>query len=135
VIARGDFAALRALGPPPEARLAIVQARAYDEAATACFPGLLASRRNYDVAQGTGPAGRRSGVLEQSWRIGGASGAEIAALEAFQADPALQAVRASTVEVYGACEPPPKATVYFRGTDEDVGMITKYTLVEPHGHA
>jgi hypothetical protein len=126
---------LLALGPPPEARLAIAQARAYDEAATACFPGLLASRRNYDVAQGTGSAGRRSGVLEQSWRIGGASGAEIAALEAFHADPTLAAVRASTVEVYGACEPPPKATVYFRGTDEDVGMITKYTLVEPHGHA
>jgi hypothetical protein len=135
VIARGDFAALLALDPPPEARLAIAQARAYDAAATACFPGLLASRRNYDVAQGTGPAGRRSGVLEQSWRIGGASGAEIAALEAFHADPTLAAVRASTVEVYGASEPPPHATVYFRGMDEEVGMITKYTLVEPYGHA
>jgi hypothetical protein len=135
VIARGGFDDLLALGPPPEARLAIAQARAYDAAAMACFPGLLASRRNYDVAQGTGPAGRRSGVLEQSWRIGGASGAEIAAPEAFHADPTLAAVRASTVEVYGACEPPPHATVYFRGTDEEVGMITKYALVEPHGHA
>jgi hypothetical protein len=135
VIARGDFDALLALGPPPEARLAIAQARAYDAAAMACFPGLIASRRNYDVAQGTGPAGRRSGVLEQSWRIGGASGAEIAALEAFHADPGLAAVRASTFEAYGACEPPPHAAVYFRGTDEEVGMITKYALVEPHGHA
>ena len=38
------------------------------------------------LRRGAGPdaAGRwRSGVLEQSWRIGGASGAEIAALEAF----------------------------------------------------
>jgi hypothetical protein len=131
----GGFDDLLALGPPPEARLAIAQARAYDAAAMACFPGLLASRRNYDVAQGTGPAGRRSGVLEQSWRIGGASGAEIAAPEAFHADPTLAAVRASTVEVYGACEPPPHATVYFRGTDEEVGMITKYALVESHGHA
>ena len=44
---------------------------------------------------------RRSGVLEQSWRAGGASGAEIAALEAFRADPSLPSVRAITREVYG----------------------------------
>ena len=44
---------------------------------------------------------RRSGVLEQSWRLGGASGAEIGALEAFRADPSLRAVRAMTREVYG----------------------------------
>ena len=72
-------------------------------------------------------------MLEQSWRIGGASGAEIAALLAFRADPALQAVRASTVERYGACEPPPApATVLFHGTDPSVGTITKYALVEPY---
>ena len=103
-----------------------------------CFPGMFASRRNYDVIQGTDAAGRRrSGVLEQSWRVGGASGAEIAALEAFRAEPALRAVRASTVEDYGeaAPPPPPGATVYFRGVDERVGPITKYATVEPHGDA
>ena len=71
--------------------------------ATACFPGFFASRRNYDVAQGLDSAGRwRSGVLEQSWRIGGASGAEIAALEAFGARARRCAcVQASSVEIYG----------------------------------
>ncbi len=115
----------------------MAQARAYDAAVAECFPEMFASRRNYDVVQGLDAAGRRrSGVLEQSWRIGGASGAEIAALEAFRADPALRAVRAATVEVYGeGSAPPPHATVYFRGTDERVGFITKYTLVEPHGDA
>jgi Protein of unknown function (DUF3182) len=135
VIVRGGFDALLGLDLPEEARLAVAQARAYDAAATELFPGLFASRRNYDVARGLGVGGRRPcGVLEQSWRLGGASGAEIAALEAFRAEPALQAVRASTVEIYGEGEPPPPhATVYFRGVDERVGPLTKYTLAEPYG--
>jgi Protein of unknown function (DUF3182) len=134
LVARGGFEALLALDLSAEARLAVAQARAYDEAAMGCFPEMFASRRNYDVVQGLDAAGRRrSGVLEQSWRVGGASGAEIAALEAFRADPALRAARASTVEEYGegAPPPPPGATVYFRGVDERVGPITKYATVEP----
>ncbi|HYZ32667.1 MAG TPA: DUF3182 family protein [Crenalkalicoccus sp.] len=135
VVARGGFDALLPLDPPEGARIAVAQARAYDAAATECFPGLFASRRNYDVARGLDADGhRRSGVLEQSWRAGGASGAEIAALEAFRAEPALRVVRASTVEAYGGsvAAPPPHATVYFRGVDERVGPITKYALIEPH---
>ncbi|MBP2315584.1 DUF3182 family protein [Azospirillum soli] len=129
---RGGFDTVLGLELPEPARLAVMQACAYDEAATACFPGFFASRRNYDVVQGLDSRGRRrSGVLEQSWRIGGASGAEIAALEAFRRDPALPAVRATCVEAYGEdATPPPEATVDFRGTDERVGFITKYTLVE-----
>ncbi len=114
----------------------MAQARTYDAAAMECFPGLFASRRNYDVARGVDAAGRlRSGALEQSWRAGGASGAEVAALEAFRADPNLRAVRASTVELYteGEVPVPPHATVYFRGVDERVGPMTKYAVVEPHG--
>jgi hypothetical protein len=133
VVARGDFEALAALNPPEDARLAVAQARVYDQAAIDCFPGMFASRRNYDIARGMNAAGRlRCGVLEQSWRIGGASGAEVAALEAFRADPGLHAVRASTVEIYGEPEPPPHATVYFRGEDERDGPMTKYALTEPH---
>ena len=65
--------------------------------------------------------------------MGGASGAEIAALEAFRADPASRAVRARTVELYGPDHaPPPGATVYFHGTDERVGPMLKYALVEPY---
>jgi hypothetical protein len=133
VVARGDFEALAVLNPPEDARLAVAQARVYDQAAMDCFAGMFASRRNYDIARGMNAAGRlRCGVLEQSWRIGGASGAEVAALEAFRADPGLHAVRASTVEIYGGAEPPPHATVYFRGEDERDGPMTKYALTEPH---
>jgi len=136
IVARGGFGALLALDPPEEARLAVAQARTYDAAAMEYFPGLFASRRNYDIARGQDATGRwRCGVLEQSWRIGGASGAEIAALEAFQAEPGLRAVRAATVELYGESEAPslpPHATVYFRGPDERVGAITKYAVVEAY---
>jgi hypothetical protein len=136
VVARGGFEALLALELPEPAKLAVAQARTYDAAAMECFPGLFASRRNYDIARGLGADGRRRcGVLEQSWRVGGASGAEVAALEAFRAEPALRAVRASTVEFYGERETPPPmhAAVYFRGVDERVGPITKYAVVEAHG--
>src|SRR5262245_17695269 len=76
---RGACDDLLERAPAPAARLAVAQARVYDGAAAQEFPGLLASRRNYDVAQGTDAEGRRcSGVLEQSWRIGGASGPEVA---------------------------------------------------------
>jgi len=116
-----------------ETRLAVTQARAYDGAASQHFPGLIASRRNYDVAQGLDASHeRRSGVLEQSWRIGGASPAEIAALEAFRADGSLGVVRASCVEQYGLHEPPPDAVLQFRGIDDRVGAITRYTVVESY---
>jgi hypothetical protein len=134
VVVRGGFDVLLRLGLSTEARLAVAQARAYDAAAMKHFPGLFASRRNYDVAQGLDADGRRcSGVLEQSWRIGGASAAEVGAFEAFRADAALRAVRASSTEIYGASEtPPPGATIYFRDIDDRVGLITKYATVEPY---
>ena len=137
IIARGEFGALRALDLPPPMKRAAEQARAYDTAAHACFPGFFASRRNYDVVEGLDPAGRRvSGVLEQSWRAGGASGAEIAALEWFAGAPASRAVHAWCIEAYGeGSAPPPGAEVYFSGVDEKVGHMTKYTMVEPYGDA
>jgi hypothetical protein len=104
----------------------------YDAAAHACFPGFFASRRNYDVVEGRDAQGHpRTGVLEQSWRAGGASGAEVAAHEAQQADPALDVVRASTVERYGpGVHVPADATLYFCGVDERAGMITKYARID-----
>jgi hypothetical protein len=130
-VVRGGFEALLALPLSADAKLAIAQARAYDAAARECFAGLYASRRNYDVAQGRDGAGApRSGVLEQSWRLGGASGAEIGALEAFRANPSLEVVRAKTREVYGEAPPPPAAVVYYSGVDPRVGALTKYALTE-----
>jgi hypothetical protein len=132
MVVRGDFDALLALTLPCDIRLAITQARIYDDAASQCFDGLFASRRNYDVAQGLDAAGdRRSGVLEQSWRLGGASGAEIGALETFRADPSLRTVRAMSREVYGAVPVlPANAAMYFSGNDPRVGPMIKYAWTE-----
>lgn len=133
-LVRGDFEALLAathLAQP--LRHAIDQARRYHRAVVDCYPGFFASRVNYDVAQGPGHGGAwRSGVLEQSWRVGGATGAEIAALEFFREDPARSGVRASTVEVYGPARVPAHAIVSYQGVDPEVGPIAKYTLLEPH---
>jgi hypothetical protein len=130
-VLRGSLDELRRSRLPQELQIAATQAGLYDRAAREAYPGLIASRRNYDVAQGLDHRGTwRSGVLEQSWRVGGASPAEIAALEAFRSEPALTRVRASSIEAYGEpCEPPPHATIYFRGHDGRVGPITKYALV------
>jgi len=137
VVFRGCFDTLLKIEAPAEARLAIVRAHAFDTAATELFPEFFASRRNYDVISGIDSAGTQCcAVLEQSWRVGGASGAEVAALQAFQEDPELSVVRASSIEFYGEAETvPAHATVYFRGKDEEAGRITKYTVVERYGDA
>jgi hypothetical protein len=136
IVVRGDFDELLRLDLPPEVRTSVSQARVYHAAALACFTGMFASRCNYDIAQGYDDREQwHSGVLEQSWRMGGASGAEIAALDAFKADPDLRVVRASTNEIYGASPPPPKdAVVYFCGTDRRVGRLTKFARLESYGH-
>jgi len=138
IVARGDFSALLRLEELGADNLAAIeQARAYHAAAMTAFPAMFASRCNYDVAQGIDDHGQwHSGVLESSWRIGGASGAEVEALAAFNAESELDFVRASTTEVYGSnAEAPANAIVYFHGIDEAVGPILKYTLVEPYANA
>ncbi|MDF1609375.1 DUF3182 family protein [Hoeflea sp. YIM 152468] len=94
--------------------------------------GLVASRRNYDLISGRDSRGRiKHAVLEQSWRVGGASGAEIAALKAFAHDPDLHKVQASTVEQYGDDIVPPRdADVYFHGVDPELGPLLKYSHVQ-----
>ncbi|KQT08116.1 DUF3182 family protein [Ramlibacter sp. Leaf400] len=135
-VVRGGFDALQGLRPAPELDRAIGQARRYDEAVHACYAGFFASRRNYDVALGRdAQGGWRSGVLEQSWRVGGATGPELAALALLRDEPQRQRVRAIGVEVFGdSPEPPAGAIVHFRGPDPDVGPLTKYTVVESDVH-
>lgn len=134
-LVRGEFDALLALALGDEERRAIAQARRYDEAAGRCFPGLTASRRNYDIASGTTPRGEiRCGVLEQSWRIGGASAAEVAALQKFAADSGCKALRARTIEIFGTHEAPEGAERLFQGVDPDIGLISKYVQVEAYGN-
>jgi uncharacterized protein DUF3182 len=134
VVVRGSFDRLLRLDVHRDVRTVISKAIAYDAAISREYPTFFASRRNYDVACGHDRDGAPiCGVLEQSWRFGGASAAEIAALEAFRADPALDIVRAATHEDYSADEPPPGAKVHFRGEDASVGFLTKYTTIERDG--
>jgi hypothetical protein len=101
-LVRGDYPELLKLGLEEPIRRAVAQAMSYEKAAIMCFPQFLASRRNYDIAQGRNARGQLcSGVMEQSWRIGGASAAEIEALMAFAANSTLRRIRCSTHEVYG----------------------------------
>jgi hypothetical protein len=132
-IVRGGFDVLLAQDWDETFRRAIVQAQRYDSAAHECFQGLLASRRNYDMVEGIDAFGeRRSGVLEQSWRIGGASGAELAALSAFARDPACQRVCAETVERHGeGLHAPAGAQVIYHDDDPDCGPMLKYVTVQP----
>ncbi|WP_268797869.1 DUF3182 family protein [Pseudomonas huanghezhanensis] len=132
-LVRGDYNELLKLGLDADVRKSVSQAMSYEKAAFDCFPGFLASRRNYDIAHGTNSRGQVcSGVLEQSWRIGGASPAEIQALEAFAADPGLNRISVSTHEIYGETTLPADANVLYEGDDPDVGFITKFTQVQPH---
>jgi len=132
VCALGGWEFLDVLPMSAEVRAAVVAARRYDEA-TEEFHDFTASRRNYDVAQGIGADGwPQSGVLEPSWRIGGASSAELAALAAFARDPSLKIVRASHVEEYGeGRRAPADAIVEFQGDDPEAGPLLRYTTVTP----
>jgi hypothetical protein len=98
----------------------------------AAFPAFFAPCCNCDVLQGRARAGLSvSGVLEQSWRIGGATPAEVGALLAFKADPSLRRVRASSHEIYSAAPVlPAHADVHFDGFDDQVGRLRKYSVVE-----
>lgn len=130
-VVRGGFENLLALDLSEQDRRAIEQARTYDEAAQSCYSGLVASRRNYDMVTGRDARGQEaSGVLEQSWRIGGASGAELAALLALRDDPGLNEIYASTVERYGGEHRPPEdAHVVFEGDDPECGPMIKYVTI------
>ncbi|SDS56947.1 Protein of unknown function [Halopseudomonas litoralis] len=132
-LVRGDYAALLQQMNEPLARAAIRQAALYEQAAEAAFPGFIASRRNCDVAVGIDPTGQqRSGVLEQSWRIGGASSAEIHALEAFAADPTLQRLQASSWEAYGDTPIIPQGvSVLYLGDAPSTGPITIGVRISP----
>jgi|SRR5690606_13468079 len=132
-LVRGDYLELARQIDSPVARMAIDKTRAYEQAAETCFPGFMASRRNCDVAVGIVDTDQTCmGVLEQSWRIGGASSAEIHALQAFADDPYLEHIRASSWELYGASAPIPQhGRVLYQGDDPQVGPITKGVTLQP----
>jgi hypothetical protein len=130
-VVRGGWEALDRLDPEPLVRQAIACAVRYD-VATRVLPGFFASRRNYDVAAGVDGRGRRRlGVLEASWRPGGASPAEVVAFRALRDDPTLDVVGVATVERYGdALDVPGDALVHFRGHDSAAGPVVRYTRIQ-----
>ncbi len=134
LVVRGDYEALEKLPLAMSFRTAVERARVFDAAVARAYPGFLASRRNYDIAEGRDAGGTtRVGLLEQSWRIGGASPAEVLALEAFRDNPRLDVAQASCVELYGdEVSVPPGAIVYYGGVDARVGRLTKYAFLQNH---
>jgi len=135
VCVRGGWEALADLPMTKEVRVGVEQAIAYEMAMDA-YPGFMASRRNYDVGHGLDAQGKwRSGVFESSWRSGGASTAEPAALTAFAQDPGLHVINACSIKEYGSGhQPPPHATVHFRGNDPKDGPMIRYTVATPSAY-
>ncbi len=136
-VVRGGFADLDALAGSDEERQVVRNALRYDAAVQQAFPGFFASRRNYDAVCGVGGDGRRHcGILEQSWRLGGASPAEIAALAALLAMPGLARVDAACHESHDPAHiPPTHAQVHFSHPDATEGPVMKYATVDiPDGH-
>lgn len=129
VCLRGSWDALSSLRTSSAVRVAISQAQRYD-AAMSEYPGFVASRRNYDIAQGIDSGGHaRSGVLESSWRSGGASTAELEAMSLLS-DPGCHLVRVRTAKIFGKGHRPPEgAIVHFQGDDPRDGPIIRYTSI------
>jgi hypothetical protein len=75
---------------------------------------------------------RRSGVLEQSWRMGGASSAEVAALQSFINHPGLKAIHVSSVETYVDQALPADAIEVYRGPAENSDFLLKYVTVKSY---
>ncbi|KAA0944545.1 MULTISPECIES: DUF3182 family protein [unclassified Pseudomonas] len=133
LVVQGYYEDLLALDLPDDMRLAIEQAQTFDNAADEAYPGFYASRRNYDIAQGLDSEGKqRSGVLEQSWRMGGASSAEVAALQSFIKHPYLRVIRVSSVETYTDQVLPADAIEVYRGPAENSDFLLKYVTVKSY---
>ena len=133
LVVRGHYDDLLELEIPDDVQLAIRQAQVFDRAADEAYPGFYASRRNYDIAQGVDSNGKpRSGVLEQSWRMGGASSAEVAALQSFVNDPGMRAIRVSSVETYTDQPLPADAIEVYRGPAQNSDFLLKYVTVKSY---
>ncbi len=130
VCVRGGWEQLDQLALMGEVRDAVNRARVYD-CATREYPGFFASRRNYDVGQGIDTQRQwRSGVFEASWRVGGATAAEVLAMMAFQQEPALHVVEVSHIEEFGRRRAAPEgAIVHFQGDDLQDGPMIRYSIV------
>ncbi len=125
-VVRGTFADLEATLRPGKPRAAVQAASRYDAVIRHAY-GVVATRCNYDVIAGVDRLGRRHlGVLEQSWRFGGASMAELLAIERFTRMPGLQRLVAETVETFAGERVPAEAVMAWRG---DARSPCKYAQI------
>lgn len=134
-VVRGGWAQLLARLRTPLSRRIVESAMRYDAAAQRHL-GLVASRRNYDVLVGPiTEKGSCTGVLEQSWRVGGATPAEVVALEKLAEDASVIALQAVVREEYG---PAPRLRdgdfSVFSGEDDAGQPLHKYARIEKIYH-
>ncbi|RXQ99132.1 DUF3182 family protein [Pseudoxanthomonas composti] len=133
-VVRGGLEALKSAQLPNGGEEAVRCVQRYEAAIEQAYPAMFASRRNYDLVRGRDGEGRlRCGVLEQSWRFGGASMAEMLAMEALAVQAPPASVDAWTYETYDSEPVPERAVVYFQGEVAGAGFLTKYAMVMPHG--
>ncbi|GHH46677.1 DUF3182 family protein [[Pseudomonas] boreopolis] len=131
-IIRGTLGDLAESGLNAEQKSAVERARLYDGFIADAYPGMQVSRRNYDILVSRDGTHAFCGVLEQSWRIGGATPAELAAVALFQRDPGLHRAYACTREIYDEAGPlPAGADVYYRSAAPANGPRLKYRLSSP----
>jgi hypothetical protein len=125
---RGDFDELLKRELSDNIRVAIQQAKQFDDATG--HLKVIASRRNYDVGQGYDISGNfHSGVLEQSWRIGGATGAEVLALLYLKDNPQENSISASSyIDVEGAI--PNEARIYGVRRNGDSSELSVYATLD-----
>lgn len=101
LLVRGGFQQLLRLSGMKRIEHLLEMTMSYENNISQAFPQLYASRRNYDVIVGKNARGHyKTGVLEHSWRFGGASIAEILAIRTLQLHPELQHTHAWTRERY-----------------------------------
>lgn len=132
---RGGLAELLRAGLPQEHEDAVRLAIGFEDLLRRHVPERIVSRRNYDIARGRDQRGEwHMGILEQSWRIGGATPAELAAFEAFARNPRARKVHATCVEAHSWPDRlPPGAAVYHRGSGAGDGPLIKYAWAEEAG--
>lgn len=131
-VVQGGYSQLENILSFEKHKEALRMVQQYERHIFKAYPQIYASRRNYDVLQGVNAKGQmRLGVLEPSWRAGGASMAELLAFEAFTANSRLHHIRTWTKERYVSdLETLEKSDQTYCIAPEQTGWLVKSAGVE-----
>ena len=128
-VVRGGLSDLLDVFRQPRLRRTVEMAITYDRCAQAAYPQLQCSRRNYDVLWGSDAHGRAlGGVLEQSWRVGGATPAELAAFDLLDREPGIAR---EVYAVRGTVRPGNSGGPLLSEDGQVVGTVFAMSLVDP----